>query len=126
MKRLAKSNGYDDIILLDKYGYIMEGTTFGVGWVKNKIFYSPDPKTSGILKSITLKIIIECCNELNIQVVLGQFFKENLLNADEVFMMASSRGLMPIRQVNNNHFPEDGEITKIISNNYLSYVSTNI
>jgi len=90
MKYLAESNGYDDIILLDKDGIVMGGTTFGIAWIKNNTFFSPDPETLCLLKSITLKIIIECCNELNILVVVGKFFKEDLLNADEVIIMQSS------------------------------------
>jgi branched-chain amino acid aminotransferase len=96
----AKKKGFDDAIMVNRDGEMTEGTTFNIWMVSNGIVYTP-PQESGLLKGITREKLIQLCKDKNISLKIETFGKNEILNADEVFITSSTKGIMPISQLND-------------------------
>ena len=91
----ASDAGYDDALLPDQQGFITEGTTFNIFYVKRGIVATP-PLDVGILDGVTRRAIINLCVELGIPCREVRFPKEYLYEADEVFASSSLKEVLPV------------------------------
>jgi branched-chain amino acid aminotransferase len=91
----AADEGYDDALMPDQQGFITEGTTFNVFYVKRGIVATP-PLDVGILDGVTRRAIINLCVELGIPCREVRFPKEYLYEADEVFVSSSLKEVLPV------------------------------
>ena len=120
----AKSQGFDDAIMINKDDKVTEGTTFNIWAIKNSKIYTP-PLKSGLLKGITRQKLLKICEENNKEVILEEFEQNFLLNADEVFITSSTKGLMPVKQMNGKTYGEsieDWPITNELTKLYRSEI----
>ncbi|MGY4793494.1 aminodeoxychorismate lyase [Lysinibacillus fusiformis] len=99
MPSLAKQEGF----FLTEQGYVAEGVTSNVFWVKNDILYTPSLET-GILPGIIRAWIIEKANVLDIEVQQGFYTKEDLLQSTECFITNSVQEFVPISSLDNQRF----------------------
>jgi branched-chain amino acid aminotransferase len=97
----AKEKGFDDAIMVNRNGELTEGTTFNLWMVSNGVIYTP-PKESGLLKGITRSKVIELCNENKLPLRVESFGVDEILNCDEAFITSSTKGIMHIKQINQN------------------------
>jgi len=91
----AADAGYDDALLPDQQGFVTEGTTFNVFYVKRGIVATP-PLDVGILDGVTRRAVINLCVELGIPCREVRFPKEYLYEADEVFVTSSLKEVLPV------------------------------
>lgn len=111
-------------IFLNEKGYIAEGIVSNVFWVKDRIVYTPALET-GILNGVTRKFICSLLRRKQIELKEGFYEPDHLYDADEAFMTNSIQGIVPFYAVDKRHFPgNNGEITKILLNNYNKYRET--
>ncbi len=101
----AADHGFDDALLPDHQGFITEGTTFNVFYVKRGIVATP-PLDVGILDGVTRRALISLCIELGIPCREIRFPKEYLYEADEVFITSSLKEVLPVlnldgKKINN-------------------------
>ena len=100
---LAKSRaieaGFDDAILIDRDGFVAEGTTSNIFIVENDTLYTA-PEDS-ILLGITRDTILKISKKVRVKTVLEKFDAERLKNADEVILCSSGKELTPIVQVDD-------------------------
>ncbi|MGE7093914.1 aminodeoxychorismate lyase [Lysinibacillus sp. NPDC048646] len=96
MPSLAEQEGF----FLTEAGYVAEGVTSNIFWVKNDILYTPSLET-GILPGITRAWVIERARSLGIEVQLGLFTKEDTEQSSECFITNSVQELVPIRALEN-------------------------
>jgi len=100
---LAKSRaidaGFDDAILIDRDGFVAEGTTSNIFIVENDTLYTA-PEDS-ILLGITRDTILKVSKEVGVRTVKEKFDAERLKNADEVILCSSGKELTPIVQVDD-------------------------
>ena len=97
----AKDKGYDDAIMVNKNGDITEGTTFNIWMVSKGVIYTP-PKESGLLKGITRAKVIELCRKHNLELKVEAFGTNDILNADEIFITSSTKGIMAVSKINDH------------------------
>ncbi|MAX67163.1 MAG: branched-chain-amino acid aminotransferase [Halobacteriovoraceae bacterium] len=102
----ARKYGADDAVMINQNNEVTEGTNFNIWMIKDNIVYTP-PVSTGLLKGITRQKIIDICQEKNIELSLSAFQKEDLLKAQEVFITSSSRGIMPVKQINQVIYGEN-------------------
>jgi len=121
----AKKLGFDDAIMVNHQDKITEGTTFNIWMVKDGIIKTP-PETSGLLKGITRQKVIKICREQNFNLEVSDFSSQMLLEADEVFMTSSTKGIMPIYQVNDKIFNNEKIITNKLSALYDELIQEQI
>ncbi|TCO74398.1 aminotransferase class IV [Marinisporobacter balticus] len=103
-KAYALKNGYDEAIFLNVHEKISEGTYTNIFFVKDKIIHTPSI-SCGILEGIMRKKIIDLIHACNLTLKIGEFNKEDLLGADEIFLTNSLMEIMPVYQLAHTVFP---------------------
>ncbi len=96
----AKENNAEEAILL-RDGIVTEASSSNVFIVKDNCIYT-HPKGRNILPGITRDITISLAKKLNIKVSETTFSKEQLMEADEVWITSSTREILPITSIDNN------------------------
>ena len=120
--REALECGYDEALLLDSEGYVMEGSGENIFIVKDGVLYTPD--LTSALDGITRKTIMTMANELNIQVVEKRITRDEVYIADEAFFTGTAAEVTPIREVDNRAIGNGGRgpITERLQKLYFDLV----
>ncbi|MCC5637007.1 GNAT family N-acetyltransferase [Nostoc sp. CHAB 5844] len=110
--RLAKSQGFDDALILNPDGTICEMTGANIFLVKDSILYTPILPQS--IDGVTRRLVIELASTMSIPVKEVPLPLGDLLIADEVFVTGTYHGIRPVSavagQLFNNKIP--GPITQ--------------
>ncbi|KXG75526.1 D-alanine aminotransferase [Thermotalea metallivorans] len=101
--RKAKEKGYDEAIFLNVYGKITEGAISNIFFVKNHIVYTPSA-ACGILRGIMRDKVIHIMRSIGVELQIGQYAKEEIYEADEIFATNSLIDIMPVSQLENKKF----------------------
>lgn len=88
-----------DAVLLSVEGFVTEGTTFNVFWVKDGVIYTAD-ESVGILYGVTRELVFKLADKNNIIWTKGLYKADALLQADECFITSTLKEVMPIRKIN--------------------------
>lgn len=86
---------YNEAILCDDDGYIIEGIVHNVFFVKNNEICTPDLSDCGV-EGICRQLIIKKLKNKNIDVNIGRFSIESILTASECFFCNSVQGIRPV------------------------------
>lgn len=108
----AKSHGYDDAALLGNDEVVLEGPTFSLAWITDGALFTPGLE-SQILESITRSATLETAESIGIPVNVGRYHRDELLAADEVFIMSTVREVMPATAVGKTVY-EPGPVTHLL------------
>ena len=102
----AKRRGYDEAILLNREGNVVEGSRTNIFFVKNSILFTPALR-SGCLNGITRQIILQIArqNKIPCRNVVTEL--SALLKADEAFLTNSLRGVIPLLEVNHRRIGKE-------------------
>ena len=119
----ALDNGADEAIMLDKNGYISEGSGENIFIVKDGHMYTPT--TDHCLNGITRQSVIQIAKDLNLQVKEKNLDYDELLNADEAFFTGTAVEITPISKLDNNLINNGsrGEITKQLQEKFQEIIS---
>jgi branched-chain amino acid aminotransferase len=121
-KREAKTDGYDEAIMLDPEGYVAEGTGENIFIVRHgKIKTTP---LTSILEGITRNSIIDMARERNIAVTEERFTRDEMYLADEVFVTGTAAELTPVREIDNRRIGtgKPGPITLALQKAFFAIV----
>ena len=116
----AKNNDAEETILY-RNGIVTEASSSNVFIVKSNCIYT-HPKGPNILPGITREKVIECAKINNITVNESSFTKEQLMDADEVWISSSTREIIPITIIDGIQI-SDGFAGPIWSDVYDQYQS---
>lgn len=107
------AEGFHDSLLCDSQGFLTEGTTFNLFYVRRGII-ATSPFTSGILDGITRKTTIGLARKMGFEVREVLFPKERLYEADEVFMTSTIKEVFPVVQIDDVKIAQGkpGKITR--------------
>lgn len=97
-KREAAAAGADEALLCNDDGYLAEGGSSNVFFVKGSRLVTPSLK-SGILPGVTREVVIELADELEIVVTEGTAGISTIKQCDEAFLTASTMEIMPLTEV---------------------------
>jgi len=109
LSRISKPNNLYDFIMLNREGYVAEGTFSNVFLVKNGFLITPGMET-GILSGITREVVIELSQKSKIICEQRLVEEKELFEADELFLTHTSGGIVPIRALGHKEY-RIGEIT---------------
>lgn len=101
----AKSNGYDEALLLDQNGYIAEGAGSNFFFEKNGKLYTP--QKGSIFPGITRSIIIDLAKELEYETQEGLYTPDDLRNADSAFFVGTAVEVVGIDSINYFTFKKE-------------------
>lgn len=96
--REAAEQGYDEAILINRDGYLSEGSGENLFIIKDGVIRTND-ENSSILLGITRDAVLQIGADLGYQVEVGLLRKEDLLTADEAFFTGTAVEVTPIREV---------------------------
>lgn len=99
-RQQARTQGFDDAILLNTKNHIVSTTTANIFFVKNNILHTPASQ-EGALPGITRQQIIELAMQQNIECQEGRYTIDDLNAATEVFITNSLIGVQGVARVNN-------------------------
>ena len=118
----ALDDGYDEALLLDTNGYVMEGSGENLFIVRNGVIYTPD--LTSALDGITRQTVMALCNELGIPVVEKRITRDEVYIADEAFFTGSAAEVTPIREVDRRPIGNGsrGPVTERIQSLYFDQV----
>lgn len=88
----ADAAGADEALLVNTDGFVVEGTSSNLFWIKDNRVYS-SPLAAGILPGVTRAIVFEICTANGIAASEGNIRTEELKQADAVFLSITSVGI---------------------------------
>lgn len=100
----AKAKGFNESIFCNTQGYLAEGCMTNLFFVKDQVVYTP-ALGCGLLAGILRDKVIQLLKVKGMAVEEGHYPKEQLLEADEVFITNSLMEIMPVNQVDDQRFP---------------------
>ncbi len=122
----AVLRGYDEAILLDNQGNLAEGSAENIFLVHDKVIRTNDLRHS-ILLGVTRDSIITIARDLGYQVEIDELHLEDLLSADEAFLVGTAAEVTPVREVDGINVGNGGRgpITTKIQQAFFSATSGN-
>ncbi len=118
----ALRDGYDEALLLDASGYVMEGSGENIFIVRDGVLYTPD--LTSALDGITRRTVIGLCAELGLTVVEKRITRDEVYIADEAFFTGTAAEVTPIREVDGRAIGSGtrGPITERLQTLYFDQV----
>lgn len=96
----SHQGGYDEAIMLDHEGFVSEGSGENIFVVREGTVITP-PSGSPILEGISRDSIIAIAGDLDIPVEQRNIGREELIEADEIFLTGTAAELVPVREVDD-------------------------
>jgi branched-chain amino acid aminotransferase len=118
----ALHDGYDEALLLDAEGYVMEGSGENIFIVRDGIIYTPD--LTSALDGITRRTVFTLAAEMGYKVIEKRITRDEVYIADEAFFTGSAAEVTPIREVDNRAIGSGtrGPITERLQKAYFDLV----
>lgn len=118
----ALRDGYDEALLLDAEGYVMEGSGENVFIVRDGVLYTPD--LTSALDGITRRTVITLAREIGLEVVERRITRDEVYIADEAFFTGTAAEVTPIREVDGRAIGAGGRgpITERLQGLYFDVV----
>lgn len=99
-KTEALLGGFDEAIVLDKNGHVVEGSAENIFLVIDGKLVTP-PVTDNILEGITRRSVIQIAKDLGIEVVERSVDRTELYKAEEIFLSGTGAKISPVVEVDN-------------------------
>ncbi|RBP65406.1 branched-chain amino acid aminotransferase [Alkalibaculum bacchi] len=116
IKAQSKYEDTFEILLVNKEGYITEGSRSNVFFVKNKkVITTP---AQNVLLGVTRKYILELCEKNQIEVEYRDISEEEVYEMDGAFLTGTTVDVTPIIKVNNRSFKEIDKTIITLKNQY--------
>ena len=110
-RKEATDGGYDEAIMLNKYGRAAEGSAENLFIVRNGVLITPD-LSEGILEGITRRSLLHIAKDLGIPTVERPIERSELYIADEVFLSGTGCQVAWVEQI-DKRIIGDGKIGPI-------------
>ena len=119
----AISKGADEALLLDKNGYVSEGSGENIFSIKEDTLITP--KTDHCLNGITRQSVIQIASDLGLNVEEKDFTYEELVQSDEVFFSGTAVEITPISKIDDVIIGSGsiGPVTENLQNLYSDIVT---
>ena len=118
----AIEKGADEALLLDKNGYISEGSGENIFSVNKNVISTP--KTDHCLNGITRQSVIQIARDLGFEVIEKDITYAELVSSDEVFFSGTAVEITPISKIDEITIGAGsiGSITEKLQTTYVDIV----
>lgn len=115
--------GAMEILYVDEKGYVTEPSTSNICMIKKGVLYTPK---SNVLGGITLTYVLKCAQKLGTKTVIKDFKLKDLLTANEVFITATNKDVLPVIQIDAKKIAngKPGELTRKILECYRAFTNS--
>ena len=107
----ADAAGADEALLLNTGGFVVEGASSNLFWVKRGIIYTSP--LAGILPGVTRAVVFEIASQLKIPVREKNSRLKELLSADGIFLSLSSFGIVEADSLDGKKLKKSSITTRI-------------
>ena len=118
----AIRKGADEALLLDKNGYISEGSGENIFLIKDNVISTP--LTDHCLNGITRQSVIQIAKDLGYELVEKNLTYEDLLASDEAFFTGTAVEITPISNIDNKKIGlgSRGPVTEKLQDTYSDII----
>ncbi len=116
----AKKTGAHEAIMVNAGGYIAEGTVSNVFFYRDGVLCTPSVEC-GILDGITRNIVLDLAVREGIVVKEGEFTRDDIAAAKEVFITNTTMEVMPVGQLDAVRY-RVGEVAGLLHRAYRAEV----
>ena len=118
----ALVDGYDEAMLLDREGYVSEGSGENIFLVRGDRLYTPD--LTSALDGLTRNTIQVLAEEMGLSIVEKRITRDEVYIADEAFFTGTAAEVTPIREVDNRSIGNGsrGPVTERLQTAYFDLV----
>ena len=100
--KIIIKNKVFEAILVDKKGYVTEGSRSNIFFIKENKVYTPP--VEDVLPGITRKHIISICENLNFELIEQKIFYKDINSFQSAFITGTSPKVLPISNIDNTSF----------------------
>ncbi len=118
----ADLNGYEEAILLNEQGLVVEGSGENIFIVREGELITP-PLSDGLLGGITRDSVIKIARDAGYVVHEASLVRTDLYTADEVFMTGSAAELTPVNSIDRREVSCPGAITKDLQKRFFDVLN---
>ncbi|MBX2867257.1 MAG: branched-chain amino acid transaminase [Acidiferrobacterales bacterium] len=118
----AIDTGYDEALLLDTSGFVMEGSGENLFVIRDGVVYTPD--LTSALDGVTRKTANRIIADEGLELVEKRITRDEVYIADEAFFTGTAAEVTPIREVDNRTIGSGtrGPITERIQSRFFDAV----
>lgn len=118
----ALRDGYDEALLLDTSGFVMEGSGENLFVVRDGVIYTPD--LTSALDGITRNTVIRIIHDEGFELVEKRITRDEIYICDEVFFTGTAAEVTPIRELDNRTIGSGrrGPVTERIQSRFFDAV----
>ena len=120
-KRLLDTGAYE-ALLVNKNGYITEGSRSNVFFIKGNVLYTAPDKD--VLAGIARKYVLEIANKNRIKVNFIKISVSEISRFSAVFITGTSPGVLPVSKIEEYHFDPQNNLLLEIRNHYEQLIHT--
>ena len=95
----AVETGYDEALLLDTDGFVMEGTGENLFIVRDGVVYTPE--LTSALDGITRNTVVQLIADEGLRLVEKRITRDEVYICDEAFFTGTAAEITPIRELDN-------------------------
>lgn len=111
-RREAVAAGYDEGVMTDGQGALLEGAFTNLFLVRNGLLLTPHIERDGVLPGIQRRLVLEVAGSLQILTSQESLVPALVEEASEAFLTNSLAGILPVRQIGSRWFdPVPGPVT---------------
>ena len=118
----AIETGYDEALLLDTNGFVMEGSGENLFVIRDGVVYTPD--LTSALDGITRNTAVALIKDAGLELVEKRITRDEIYIADEAFFTGTAAEVTPIRELDNRQIGNGrrGPITEKIQSQFFDVV----
>lgn len=118
----AIDTGYDEALLLDTNGFVMEGSGENLFIVRDNVIYTPD--LTSALDGITRSTVIKIIADEGLELVEKRITRDEVYICDEAFLTGTAAEVTPVRELDNRRIGSGsrGPVTERIQSRFFDAV----
>ncbi len=118
----AIDTGYDEALLLDTNGFVMEGSGENLFIVRDNVIYTPD--LTSVLDGITRNTVMKIIADEGLELVEKRITRDEVYICDEAFFTGTAAEVTPVRELDNRQIGSGtrGPVTEKIQSRFFDAV----
>ena len=118
----AIDTGYDEALLLDTNGFVMEGSGENLFIIRDNVIYTPD--LTSALDGITRSTVIKIIADEGLELVEKRITRDEVYICDEAFFTGTAAEVTPVRELDNRRIGSGsrGPVTERIQSRFFDTV----
>jgi branched-subunit amino acid aminotransferase/4-amino-4-deoxychorismate lyase len=118
----ARSRDFSEALMVNERGEVVGAAAANIFWAEAGELFTPSAGT-GCIAGITRGFVIEIARRLSLSVVEGGFPVQRLLDATEVFLTSTARGIVSVSSFDLKQYaPEQGWMSRAIDREFQKLI----